>query len=273
MKVKKILIGVIVFAAVFGGGFGVRKFVLQNQNQIGSLRVESIPRTKVFLNDKEVGQTPYLGENLKAGEYKLKLQDWETTIKITPELLTYVTREFGEETGSQILFLEKLPAGASELAVVSDPDGATVSVDSLPKGQAPLLLKDLSLGDKIITVSKDGFADQIVKAKIVAGFRLNAIVKLKKIAEGPTRSTADLIASGSGQVAAAEVTKPYVTVKSNSLGFLNVRSGPDAGGSLVGKIYPGDKYSLVAQTDNWVKIKWPTGTGWVWQDYVVVTEY
>ncbi|MBI3559168.1 PEGA domain-containing protein, partial [Candidatus Gottesmanbacteria bacterium] len=161
MRMKKILIGVVVFGVVFGGGFGVRKFVLQRRDQFGNLRVESIPRTKVFLNDKEVGQTPYLGENLKAGEYRLKLQDWETTVKITPELLTYVTREFGEETSSQILFLEKLPANASELAIVSDPDGATVSIDSLPKGQAPLLLKDLSLGDKTITVAKDGFADQI----------------------------------------------------------------------------------------------------------------
>lgn len=278
---KKIFIVFIFLLSVAVGAFGFKVLFLDKQKNTGSLQVDSIPRTKVFLNDAEVGQTPYLGEDLKPGEYKLKLQNWEATVKVSQGLLTYVSKGLGtsnDDSDGQILFLERLPANASELAVVADPDGTTVSVDSLSKGQAPLLLKDLSLGDKIITISKDGFADQVVRAKMVAGFRLNAVVKLKKMGNAPTRSTADLIATSSGQVAAAAtpsavITKPYVTVKENPLGFLRVRSGPDATAQEVGKIYPGDKFSMVAQTDNWIKIKWPTGSGWVWQDLVVVTEY
>ncbi len=284
MTRKKGFVIFIVFLLVAFTAFGFKVLFLDKQKDTGSLQVDSIPRVKVFLNDAEAGQTPYLGENLKPGEYKLKLQNWEATVKVSPGLLTYVSRELGvtnDDSDGQILFLERLPGNAAELAVVADPDGATVSIDSLAKGQAPLLLKDLSLGDRIITVSKSGFADQVVRAKMVAGFRLNAVVKLKKMGDAPTRSTADLIASGSGQVAAAAtvsaqpqvLTKPYITVKDNPLGFLNIRSGPDSQAAIVGKAYPGDKFSLTAQADNWVKIKWPTGAGWAWRDLVVVTEY
>ena len=285
MTRKKILILFGGLLLIFFFALSIKIFVLDKQNSSGSLQIDAIPRSKIFLNDAEVGQTPYLGENLKPGEFKLKLGSWETKVKVSPNQLTYVSRGLGsdlDDSAGQILFLEKLPSNSTELTVVSDPDGATVTIDSLPKGQTSLLLRDLPLGDRIITISKDGFADQVVRSKMVAGFRLNAIVKLKKINTPLNlRPTADLIATTSGQVAGATtsaatnsqiLTKPYITVRDNPLGFLKVHSGPDFFAPVTGKIYPGEKYSLAAQSDNWAKIKWATGTGWVWEDYVVVEQ-
>lgn len=250
----------------------------------GSLRIDSFPRTTVFLNDKEAGQTSYLAESLSPGEYKIKLTpakgitgtyvSWETKVKLTEGTLTYISRNLGstdELSSGQIMTLDRLALNDSkELAVVSDPDGAGVSVDGQDEGKASLILRNLSLGDHEVVVSQPGYFDQVVRGKLVGGYRLNVIVKLAKIPEShlpaatsSAQPTSALVSSESGEIA-----KPYVVISNTEIGFLRVRADANLGATEVAKVKPGEKYPLLSEISGWVKIKLPTLFGWVSDAYV-----
>lgn len=279
MKIGKIL-GILLLLSGLGLVFKTVFLDAPQQTANASLRVDSFPRAKVFLNNNEAGTTPYLGEKLKAGGYQLKLIPdggllvWEAEVKLNNGTLTYVGRDLGkseDDSGGQILTLEKAASGKqTELTVISSPDGANVTVDDLARGKAPLILSDLSVGEHVITISADGFADQLTRARLVAGFRLNATVKLKKNPvinfDQRVRPAAQLIASPSAQT----MTKPYVVIKDTPLGFLRVRSGPDYLASEAGRVLPGERFPLLDQSTPWLKIKWQAATGWIFEDYAEV---
>lgn len=275
------LLAILLLAAV---GLGIKVFLGRGPAR-AAIRVDSFPRSEVIINDKEVGQTPFSDEKIIAGEYTIKLVPknssgdtlvpWQTKIKLSAGTLTYLSRDIApteEQSAGQILMLEQLASGKSaELAVISSPDGAKISIDGLDKGRSPLVLRDISAGGHEIVISADGYSDQKVSGKIVAGYRLNVIVKLGSLPNGQTatgsaqiRSAFDLIASQSGQ----ELARPYVVVKDTPTGFLRVRIDPIATATEVGQIKPGEKYSLLAETSGWVKIKLPNIFGWVSDQYV-----
>ncbi len=283
---KKIL-GLLFLVLAFGSFLAAVKLLILDRGSppTASLRVDSFPQTIVYLNDKKVGEAPFLGENLSPGEYKLKLIpsgavtgtfiSWEAKIKLTTGTLTYVSRNLGptqETSGGQILMLEKLPLSDSqELAVVSDPDGALVAVDGQNEGQSSLVLHNLTAGNHDIVVSLPGFADQITHGKLVAGYRLNIIDKLAKLPEdnkaasSSAHPAADLVSTQSGEVA-----KPYVLIKDTPTGFLRVHTDPGLNATESAKIKPGEKYPLLSETSGWVKIKLPAVFGWVSDQYVTI---
>lgn len=263
------------------------KWFLFDRNTIGlgAVRIESLPRSTVFINEKEVGQTPLLKEKMLVGEYNIKLvpktqfgeelSPWQTKIKIIDGTLTYISRGIApseDQSSGQILMLARLSSEQSaELAVVASPDDANISMDGLDRGKAPLVLRDLTVGDHQVVVSKEGFSDQIMQARMIAGYRLNAIVKLGALSSnqlatisGQLRPATDLIATISSQT----LTRPYVIIKDTPTGFLRVRVEAAATASEVGQVKPGEKYPFLSETDGWVKIKLPTIFGWVSDQYV-----
>lgn len=278
---KRILLLLAIAAIVVGGFFVAKALIFDRRSpEVSSLRVDSFPRTTVFLNDKQVGQTSYLAENLPPGEYKVKLfpaqgitgtyLSWEAKIKLTAGTLTYISWNLGstdELSSGQSMALDRLALSDSkELAVVSDPDSADVSVDSQNEGKASLILRHLSVGDHEVVISEPGYFDQVVRGKIVGGYRLNVIVKLAKIPQGTSPSaqpTAALVGSQSGEIA-----KPYVVIKTTETGFLRVRADSDLAATEVAKVKPGEKYPLLSEISGWVKIKLPTLFGWVSDQYV-----
>lgn len=284
MQLRKILISLLLIAILLSlaliGKFFIFDFKPQSN---GALQVNSIPKTAVYLNGESLGQTPLDAKKIKPGEYQLKLVPvgstddakaaWETKIKISSETLTYVSREIGPSadlSSGQILTLEKIPpSGQSEIVIVSSPDGATVAVDGLEKGKTSLALKNLSAGDRVVVISLPGFNDQVVRAKVTAGYRLNVLVNLSKssidFSQKITIPSPEIEATKS-----SELAKPYVLIKDTPLGFLRVRSLADVNASESGKVLPGEKYPLLSQTDGWVKIKLADGEGWVSENYVSV---
>ncbi|MBI4099794.1 PEGA domain-containing protein, partial [Candidatus Microgenomates bacterium] len=220
--------------------FGVKVLVFDRQAPLfAQLRVDSFPQTTVSLNDKDMGKTPYLGENLAPGEYKLKLSPsgqtsgtfvfWETKVKLIGGTLTYVSRQLGptdDLSGGQILTLEKLPLTSThELAVVTSPDAADVTVDNQTEGHSSLVLRNLTVGNHEIVLSLPGYADQVVHGKIIPGYRLNVFATLARLTGGilvaspSAQPTATLVATTGGQIA-----KPYVVIKNTETGFLRVRA-------------------------------------------------
>jgi len=280
---KRILLIFLSTFLVVGSLLSLKIFVLDYKTpNLASLRVESIPQATVYLGGKNLGQTPILTEKLLVGEYQLRLVPvqsignqylpWETKVRINGGSLTFVSRELGptdEDSAGQVLTLENAASQKSaEVVIVSTPDGSSVFMDAVEKGKTSIIITDITPGDHTFTVTQPGYSDQVIRGRIVAGYRLNALVKLKKItdlAQIQSRPTAELVASSSAQ---SPPQKPYVVVKDTPLGFLRVRFEPDLTATEVGKIYPGEEYSFVESSGDWVKIKGATISGWAAQTYL-----
>lgn len=272
MTPKKLLAIILLVVGLISLAFGLKMAVFDRQSHpTSSLRVDSFPKTKVFLNDKEVGETSLLLENLSPGEQRLKLGTWEAKIKLVSGTLTYVSRVLGQIedlSGGQILMLERLPLESSkELAVVSDPDNASVTIDGQDEGKTSLVFKNLTTGDHEIVVSLPSYSDQVIHGKIIGGYRLNIVAKLAKlsgeIASPSAQPTVTLVSSQSG-----EITKSYVVIKETETGFLRVRADPNISATETARVKPGEKYPLLQEILGWVKIKLPTLFGWVSDAYV-----
>lgn len=243
------------------------KFYFDSKSVVpGSLQVNSIPKADVILDGKVVGQTPYLAEKIIPGEHTLRLGSWDQKVKILPGALTYVSQE---DAAKQVLTLEKIPAGNfAELAVVCEPDGATVTIDGLEKGKTSAVFKGLTPGDRVIAVTAQGYADQVIFGRLVAGYRLNAVVKLRQININQIRqikSTEELLATPSAQIASSSAT-----VKDSPLGYVWIRQAPEYTAQPLGKVYPGEKYPVLLQSDDWVEIRWQNKEGWVAKDYLLI---
>ena len=65
----------------------------------------------------------------------------------------------------------------------------------------------------------------------------------------------------------AKTSIKRVRITTTPTGFLNVRSSPNTGSSVVAKVNPGETYELLEEQPGWYKIKLPSGQGWVSSEY------
>jgi hypothetical protein len=266
---------------------GVKIFVIDKQIPIyAGMRVDTTPKSKVFLNGQFVSDTPFEKEDLIPGEYIVRvepldkttgIQSWEGKVKLFSGSLTYINETLASDpilAGSQILWLEKIPSASDgELTIVSTPDKGRVYLDGQEKGQAPILLRDIGPGDHEIRVSLEEYSDQIVQGKILPGYRLNAIIKLNKskiakkdkpISIEPVIPVAVL---GSASQSAT-ISKPYVVIKETPTGFLRVRSAPNLVASEAAKVRPGEQFPLISEIAGWSQIKIGDDVGWANDQYL-----
>ena len=164
--------------------------VLSNRGpKIGELRIDSQTPASIFLDNKNIGKTPYR-DKIAAGEYTMKLvsdsttsqlTSWQGKVTVGQNLLTFVNANLGETdltTAIDIVWLEKITSKQSELSVTTSPDGATVLVDDVSRGVTPLSIQDISPGDHSISVTNTGFLTRSIKIKTTAGYRVIANLKL-----------------------------------------------------------------------------------------------
>lgn len=255
---------------------------------LGALQVTAIPKSTVFLNEKELGKTSYYDDKLAAGEYTLRLASdvssvtasWQTKIKIAPRVLTVVSRDLGPSellSSGHVIFLEQLLDGRkSEISVISTPTGAQVNIDSSPIGTTPIAREIGKPGEHSIDISLAGYKSRNVHIQTVMGYRLLLNVQLAQELIGQT----DNEASPSGQLTSPTPTapenvsslppKPRIKVLETPTGWLNVRSGSNLSASISAKINPGEYYPYLDEQTGWVKIKYNNGQseGWVSVQYV-----
>ena len=259
-----VLAGLVASAAFFA-------FKLFKPKNAGIL-IETNPAASVFINDEQVGRTPYR-ETLKPREITVKLipesidkplAPYETKVSLASGIETVIKRDFGEtdETSSgEIVSFERVGGKAVELAVVSIPDGAQVSVDGDRRGTVPYKTSSITPGEHQLVVSFPGYFERTLTVKAVRGYKLTVVVKL----------------APSGEVQGEEDTKEEEEVKieeveisSTPTGFLRVRSGPSTANEEVVQVKPGERYPLL-ETDEetgWFKIEYEEGKeGWISNQY------
>lgn len=271
----------------------------------------------VFLDEHFLGQTPYVTKDLKPGDYTLKivpenqqLVSYETSIKLRRGLLTVVTWTPGPtlaESGGVIYELEKLAnRQKTEIAVLSIPDGAIISLDQASKIFAPFTSENELPGKHRFEATLPSYVTQSHNINLDKGYRLNILVKLAKdnlirtepvVLNEPNpspnldRRTMAEVATSAGQVQGTATTSSVplrtappnidlsqkkVLIKStgyieNNKEVLKVRSSPNNSGVVIGLAETGKTYLyLDEQKAGWLKLEVNHKPGWVSAQYAQV---
>lgn len=270
-----LLIAILIF-------FGVL-FFLDRKTGKGALQATSVPQSKVYLENKLLGTTPFYTRELKqmmdVGDYTIKLvplsgdfRVFEEKITINKGTLTAVDRTFadGGESDGSIISLSALSNKKDvEILVISLPDGANVFLDSNPVGITPLLLKQVSESDHDLRLTRDGYKDKSIKVKTALGFKLNSLIFLGVNPDLSSESIASVSAKPS-----PTIKIPTVIILNTPTGFLRVRESNSVNSLEIGRVLPGEAYELVSEKEGWFEIKLnsPAGegkTGWISSSYAV----
>jgi len=265
----------------------------------------------LFLDSQYLEKTPYIGKDIKPGQYTLRIQPddvsltpYETTITLRKGLLSVVTWRPGtrpELSGGVAYEMEKLSnAKATEVSVVTIPDGAIVAIEGREKEFAPLHITTIEAGERTFEVSLPSYETQKHSINIVAGHRTTITVKLAKSEAVPTLSTptpatpsAALaatpaavlttrqasaaaqvktpVASSSSKITGARVKIKPTGYQSNGQEVLRVRDAASSAGTEIGVAPVGSEYAYSGETlGGWHKITFNGQVGWVSSQYVEV---
>ena len=230
-------------------------------NAKSGIKVTSKSSAQVYLNDKAVGLTPYLDENLKPGEYLVKLSagnaNWMGKVRLNQGTLSVVNRELAELPSSASGEILTLISGTGA-TITSNPSEAEVKIDGQIFGKTPISASTLPAGEHIFNINRPGYLIRSIKAYVPANLSLNINVDL-------AISEIDLALIPTNPI----LTTPQVVVKNTPTGFLRVRDRPNLAGAEIAKVKPSDKLILLEELSDWMKVKLPDNTeGYVSSAYV-----
>ena len=279
-RVLVFLAPLLIAIAIF---FGIL-FFLDKKSGKGALQVTSVPQSKVYLENKLIGTTPFcaceLSQMLSIGDYTIKLvpQDenfrpFEEKITINKSILTVVDRTFadnGESDGSIISLSPISSKKDVEMLAISLPDKANVFLDNNPVGVTPLLLRQVSESDHDLRVTLTGYKDKSLKIKTASGFKLSVFIFLGVSSDLSNTS----LASASAIVPSPSVAVAKVLILNTPTGFLRVRESNSITSSEIAQVKPGETYELVLEKEGWFEIKLNSPAndgkkGWISSSYAV----
>lgn len=189
---RKIISTVLIIFSLLIVGVLILYFLGLFKEQMAGILIESDPISKVFIDNKEVGITPFEAD-LKSGEISVKikpnpiegviLDDYETKINLVPGIRTIVKRIFKpneEDSSGAVVSFEKIGGDNSFVTVVSVPDNAQILIDGKIYGYTPKRI-NIPAGDHLLVVSSNKYLDKSLPIKVYKGYKLTASVKLAQI--------------------------------------------------------------------------------------------
>lgn len=282
---KRVLIGLAAILITLTGLFLIYKFfILTRSQEKGALQITTNIKAQILLNGKYIGEAPLCKCNaqdvIPTGEYELKIipqdksvSEYDVRVKILPNVLTAVDRTFlpGAYASAYIITLEEKSTKDAELFISAIPDGALVSIDSNPSGVTPLTEKTLPPSEHEIEIQKQGFAKKTIRVRTVPGFTLvvNAILGVESGEEEILSPTEEKLPD---EETATVKPNKIAEISSTPTGFLRVREGAGRNFAEVAQVKPGEKYPVLEEQDEWIKIQIDTQvSGWVSSDFTVIT--
>lgn len=271
-KILFIIVPALLLGIIF---FSVFQQVVKSRSQKGALQVTSSPESKVYLNDRFLGQTPLCkceaSDMLQSGEYTIKLvpidnglSEFQEKVTISEGVLTVVDRKFGKNSLSEGSIISLTPLSDKqkvELLIASFPQGSTVLLDNNVIGSTPTLYKSPTESDHILKVRKNGYKEKTVRIRTPMGYKLTVDVYLAVDPDAPEE-----------EPSSPEVTPTPATTKvvilDTPTGFLRVRETNSVSATEIGRVTPGESLPLVSEQSGWFQITLPNGkSGWISSDY------
>ena len=135
----------------------------------GNLTINAIPWADIYVNGKHYGATPRTIRALKAGNYKVSLENpnydaWKTTVAVEEGKTATVSHRF---------------EGFGKIIVNAVPWG-NVYLDGILKGQTPITLQKVSARVHEIKVSREGYTEIKKTVEVKAGTTESISVKLRR---------------------------------------------------------------------------------------------
>ncbi len=229
--------------------------------QKSGLSVMSNPEgAVVFVDNQEVGTTPYNNEELSDKEYTVRLEKdgmvWQGKIRLNANTISVINRDLAKDTTSsagEVLTLER----GKGVTIISSPSNADVEVDGKIFGKTPVQI-DVEPGEHSLTITFPNYLKRSISAKLPEGFNLT-------IASDLALAEADLTTF----IAPVITSTPEVIVKETPTNFLRVRDKGSLSGREISRVNPGDTLILLSEEGSWLKVKLPNGTeGYVSATYV-----
>ncbi len=239
------------------------------------VEINSNPKAAVFINGKQVGETPYQNKEIKPGLVEIKLVpegigavEWERKIDLPAQTHLLIDRQFSDNLLKQegnVLYLEKTGNDdKAGLIITSIPQGVSVTIDGEMKGFTPLNLEDVGSGEHRFAFSAPSYKTRETLAKAINGYRLIMEISLAKEEETTPVETQET----NGEESSKETVVPMVEIKETPTGWLRVRENPSTGSKELAKVEPGKKFELLDEKESWFKIEYEEGKeGWVSADY------
>ena len=214
----------------------------------------------VYLDDTEVGKTPYDDKNLQPKVYSIKIEKdqvrWAGKVKLTNETLAIVSRDLAQDQASssgEILTLEK----GRGMTVISNPSQGEIEIDGQSFGKSPQSIQ-LQPGEHTILISHPNYIKKSIHANLPEGFNLTVSVDL-------ALSEADLTTISTPTI----TTTPQVKVLDTPTGFLRVRDRASLLGQEIAQVKPDDTLILLEELPGWFRIRTSEGVeGYVSSSYV-----
>lgn len=247
-------------AGIFGLliiGYVLVRFLSNRGPKTGELRVDSQTPASIFLDNKNIGKTPFR-DKIAAGEYTMKLvsdsttsqlTSWQGKVTVGQNLLTFVNANLSDSdltTAIDVVWLEKITSKQSELSVTTSPDGATILVDDVSRGVTPLSIQDISAGDHSISVTNNGFLTRSIKIKTTAGYRV--IANLKLALSGSTQNIADTEEASTSADLETPTPKTSATPKVSPTGKTSITPTPTAKSGASTTTDPEKPYVVIKDT-------------------------
>jgi hypothetical protein len=269
-----IVLGIVILIAIL---LSVFNFLVPKG---AGILIETDPPSSVYINNEEVGRTPFSTVR-KPGEVVIKiipdsfgtpLPPYETKTTLVSGVQTVLRRKIAESedvSEGELISFERTDKGQLGMAIVSDPESAQISIDGQVRGFSPYNSSNISEGEHSLSVSANGYVTRSIQVKAVSGYKLIALVKLARSNE-PINT--DENSPGQQQ---EEAKKQLVEILSTPTGFLRVRSEPSTLANEVGQVKPGETYELVEEDidTGWFKIIIAEGKeGWVTNQYAKIIE-
>lgn len=266
-----LLISILIF-------FGIL-FFLDRKSGKGALRITSVPKSKIYLENKLTGTTPFCAcdseQMLQVGDYNIKLvpevgnfRPYEVKITINKSTLTVVDKTFADNGSGDGTIIGLTPLSNKEdieILVITLPDKANVFLDSNPVGITPLLLKQISESDHDLRLTRDGYKDKTIGIKTASGFKLNVLAFL-----GVNIDLSNLLTASVSATPSPAVGTSNVLILDTPTGFLNVRESGSINSSKIAQVNPGESYELISEKEEWFEIKLTDGRkGWISSQYAI----
>lgn len=177
-------VGLIVY---FGG------YIITNADKLkvkSGIKVEvSGDPAEIYVNDKFVGTTPLVSEDISSGNNKVTIKrgdrQYQTSLNFLSkdgDNMPYVGifKDLGISdifsSGNEFWF-DKDTSG-NVLRIISEPSGAKVYIDNSEMGTTPFLTNNISNGDYELKIIAPGYESQTSRITVNKGYTLNATFKL-----------------------------------------------------------------------------------------------
>ena len=300
LKMRKISLGLLMlgFTALLSG-CSLPSFQQANSG----IRVTTNPGSVVFMDDQQVGTTPYENKKLNPGEISLRLvpqataggalATWEGKLRLTPGIQTIIDRDFAEtlaQSSGYSLSFDRIGGKEAAMSIISTPDAAGVKVDGNSQGFTPVVLDSVGEGEHRILLTAPGYEDKLVTAKATNGHRLVVTVQLSQLPQptasasattpglpvlGQTSPTPKASPEPKTTPAVSLPPKPYIQVLNTPTGWLRVRTDPSSAATEAAKVNPGQAFPFkdTSADGNWYQIEYKPGDfGWVSAQYAKKVE-